>query len=401
LLRQAERQLGLLKDVSTLLGDERRKKSVQHPLHALLKQRVMGIALGYEDLNDHETLRDDLAMQTAAERELRLASPSTLGRMERRADREWAWLAHQVLLQKFIDSFTTPPEELVLDFDATDDRVHGKQEGTFFHGYYDHYCFLPLYVFCGSQLLTAYLRPSNIDGARHAWAVLSILVKRLREIWPDVRIIFRGDSGFCRHRMLDWCDRNDVGYVVGLARNAVLERTIKPQLAEVARRHEDSGRAERMFCEFVYAAKTWRHERRVIAKAEHLSKGSNPRFVVTNLHDAPRELYEDLYCARGEMENRIKEQQLGLFADRTSSTRWWTNQFRLLLSSLAYVLIDHVRRVGLAGTQLARAQVSTLRVRLFKVGAVIVRNTRRVRFMLASAFPLQAEFWIAAERLST
>jgi len=201
--------------------------------------------------------------------------------------------------------------------------------------------------------------------------------------------------------MLDWCDRNDVGYVVGLARNAVLERTIKPQLAEVARRHEDSGRAERMFCEFVYAAKTWRHERRVIAKAEHLSKGSNPRFVVTNLHDAPRELYEDLYCARGEMENRIKEQQLGLFADRTSSTRWWTNQFRLLLSSLAYVLIDHVRRVGLAGTQLARAQVSTLRVRLFKVGAVIVRNTRRVRFMLASAFPLQAEFWIAAERLST
>jgi hypothetical protein len=333
-------------------------------------------------------------------RDEKLASSSTVGRLDRRADRDTAWLIHEAIFESFVDSFSEAPEELVLDFDATDDPVHGKQEGRFFHGYYDHYCFLPLYVFCGSRLLAAYLRPSNIDGAKHAWAILSLLVKRLREVWPEVRIILRADSGFCRHRMLDWCDRKGVGYVVGLAKNSVLLREVEPLLDEVERLHEESGQAERLFGEFRYAAQTWRHDRRTVVKAEHLRKGSNPRFVVTNLDMPAKELYENLYCARGDMENRIKEQQLGLFADRTSSTSWWANQFRLLLSSLAYVLIEHVRRVGLHGTALATAQVSTLRTKLFKLGAVIVRNTRRVRLMLATAFPLQDEFWIAAWRLS-
>ena len=401
LLRQAERRLGLLGDVAKLIGDSRRSKSVVHSVHSMLMQRVLSIALGYEDLNDHETLRDDLALQTATNRLDRLASPSTLGRLERRADEGWMWYIHEVLLAKFIDSFDEPPEELVLDFDATDDPVHGKQEGRFFHGYYDHYCFLPLYVFCGSQLLVAYLRPSNIDGAKHAWAVLSLLVKRLREIWPEVRITLRADSGFCRHRMLDWCDRHDVNYVVGLARNPVLLRETEPLLKRAEKLYSREGKAVRLFDELSYAAATWKHSRRTIVKAEHLDKGSNPRFVVTNLDLDPRHLYEDLYCARGDMENRIKEQQLGLFADRTSSTLWWSNQLRVLLSGLAYVLVDYIRRVGLKGTELAKAQAWTLRARLFKIGAVVIRNTRRVRFMLSSAFPLQELFWIAARRLAT
>jgi hypothetical protein len=401
LLRQAEKRLGLLRDVAGGIGDDRRRKSVLHSLHELLVQRVLGIALGYEDLNDHDTLRNDAALQTAAGRLDPLASPSTLGRLERRADARWAWLIHQMLLAKFIASFKKPPKELVLDFDATDDPVHGKQEGRFFHGYYDHYCFLPLYVFCGSHLLVAYLRPSNIDAAKHSAAIVRLLAKRLRTVWPKVRIIVRGDSGFCRQRLMNWCDRNDVGYVVGLARNEVLVREAAPLMKQAEEAFTKTGRASRVFGDISYAAEPWLYERRVVIKAEHLAKGPNPRFVVTNLPDEGRPLYEKLYCARGEMENRIKEQQLGLFADRTSATKWWANQMRLLLSSLAYVLVDYVRRVGLVGTELATAQVWTLRERLLKIGAVIIRNTRRIRMLLSSAFPLQAVFWQAARRLAT
>jgi hypothetical protein len=401
LLRQAEKRLRLLADVAQSIGDERRRKSVVHPIHSLLMQRVLGIALGYEDLNDHDTLRRDVALQTAAGRIDELASPSTLGRLERRADESSVWLIHQVLFTKFIDSFDKPPKELVLDFDATDDPVHGNQEGRFFHGYYDQYCFLPLYVFCGSHLLVAYLRPSNIDAAKHSAGILKLLVKRLREIWPKVRIIVRADSGFCRQRLLNWCDRSDVSYVIGLARNDVLLRKAAGLMKEAAEQSAATGRSARVFGEMAYGAKTWLYERRVIVKAEHLHKGANPRFVVTNLPHDGRRLYEKVYCARGEMENRIKEQQLGLFADRTSSTSWWTNQMRMLLSGLAYVLIDYVRRVGLAGTELATAQVWTLRVRLLKIGAVVLRNTRRIRLLLSSAFPLQELFWVAARRLAT
>jgi len=401
LLRQAEKRLGLLNDVAQMIGDDRRRKSVVHPLHSLLMQRVLGIALGYEDLNDHDTLRKDVALQTAAGRLDELASPSTLGRLERRADESWVWLIHQVLFTKFIDSFDAPPKELVLDFDATDDPIHGNQERRFFHGYYDQYCFLPLYVFCGSHLLVAYLRPSNIDAAKHSAGILKLLVTRLREVWPKVRIIVRADSGFCRQRLMNWCDRSDVGYVIGLARNDVLLRNAAGLMKEAAERFAATGRSTRVFGDMAYAAKTWLYERRVVVKAEHLAKGQNPRFVVTNLPHEGRRLYEKVYCARGEMENRIKEQQLGLFADRTSSTTWWTNQMRVLLSGLAYVLVDYLRRVGLAGTELAKAQVWTLRERLLKIGAVVIRNTRRIRLMLSSAFPLQEIFWLAARRLAT
>jgi len=400
LLRQADRLSGLTASVARRLVDGRQRGKVEHGFAAMLRQRVYGLALGYDDLNDHADLRHDLALQTAAERDRPLASPSTLSRFENAAGRAWAWRIHQALVEGFIASYSEAPEELILDVDATDDAVHGKQEGRFFHGYYDHYCFLPLYVFCGGRLLVSYLRPSKIDGAKHAWAILALLVKRLRRAWPDVRIILRGDSGFCRHKMLSWCERHGVGSIIGLAKNARLGDLARPSMEVAAEGFESSGAKQRLFGEFTYGARTWACERRVIARIEHGAKGANPRYVVTNLEGDGRELYEKLYCARGDMENRIKEQQLDLFADRTSCHKWWANQFRLLLSSLAYTLIETIRRVGLKGTDMARAQAGTIRLKLLKIGAVIVRNTRRVRVHLSSACPDKALFMLAAAKLT-
>ena len=307
----------------------------------------------------------------------------------------------KVLVEKFIASFDRAPEKLVLDFDATDDRVHGGQEGRFFHGYYDHYCFLPLYVFCGDQLLVSYLRPSNIDGARHSWAILKLLVKRIRQQWPKVCITLRADSGFCRWKMLRWCEANQVDYVVGLAKNSRLIDQSQKLLDTAQEAFNQSGEKQRHFGWIEYKAGSWDRKRKVIAKAEHGPRGSNPRFVVTSLNEDACEIYDNIYCARGEMENRIKEQQLGLFADRTSSHRWWANQFRLLLSSAAYVLVETIRRVGLKGTLLAKAQVSTIRLKLFKIGTIIITNTRRIRLLMSSAYPYQTLFATLVANLNT
>jgi hypothetical protein len=366
----------------------------------LLRQRVYALALGYEDVNDHQSLRSDPGFQTAVERDQPLASSATLCRFENRADGEMAWRIHQVMVDDFIASHEEPPEELILDFDATDDRVHGDQEQRFYHGYYDGYCFLPLYVYCGERLLVAYLRPSNIDASKHSWAILALLVKRFREAWPGVRIIFRGDSAFCRWRLLSWCERHDVGYIVGIAKNDRLKRLARSFLERAALGFEVSGEKQRLFGEVSYGARTWDQERRVIVKAEHTAKGSNPRFVVTNLSGSAQALYDELYCARGDMENRIKEQQLDLFSDRTSCQRWWPNQLRLLLSALAYTLLEAIRRLALAGTSLARAQCNTIRLKLLKIGAVILRNSRRVRLLLSSAYPYQELFLKVVTRLS-
>ena len=398
LLSAAEGRLGLLSGLARRLDDPRQTGKVEHKLAAVLRQRVFAIGLGHEDVNDHEALRDDLALQTACGRDRRLASASTVGRLERAADRRWAWAAHVAMVECFIASFERPPEELVLDFDATDDAVHGRQEGRFFHGYYDHYCFLPLYVFCGDQLLESYLRPSNIDGAKHAWAVLKLLVDRLRQAWPKVRIILRADSGFCRHRMLGWCERNDVGYIVGLAKNARLNEQASMWMAWAEAAYRHGGEKQRLFAGLRYAAATWKKQRRVIARLEHGPKGANPRYVVTNLEGDGQQLYEDLYCQRGEMENRIKE-QLALFADRTSCHEWWANQFRLLLSSLAYTLLEAIRRLALRGTYMARAQAGSIRLKLLKIGAVVIRNTRRVSIHLSTACPDKRLFQLAAARL--
>ena len=399
LIRSMDQRLGLLESVAAVMEDKRRQKSCEHDLVSLVRQRVYGLCQGYEDLNDHQVLRDDVAFQTALNRSETLASSPTLSRFENEADRSTGVRIHQVIVDQFIASFKHRPKRLILDFDATDDRVHGNQERRFFHGYYDHYCFLPLYVFCGKQLLVSYLRPSKIDGAKHAWAILSLLVKRLRQSWPEVRITFRGDSGFCRWRMLQWCERHGVDYIVGIAKNDRLKAIIRPRMKQAEQCQSELGGKVRWFSEFYYGAGTWDKKRRIIAKLEVTAKGRNPRFVVTNLEGDPETLYDDLYCARGDMENHIKQQQLDLFADRTSCHRWWANQFRLLLSSLAYILMESIQRLALQGTELAQAYVGTIRLKLLKIGAVLIRNTRRVRLLLSSTYPYQSLFRTVVARL--
>jgi len=400
LLRQADRRLRLTQRIAKEINDPRSKNRCDHDLLHMLRQRIYALALGYEDLNDHNTLRKDKALQTAVGCDKDMASAPTLCRLENRADPKMLWQISSNLVDVFIESFKKAPEELILDFDCTDDAVHGKQVGAFFHGYYDHYCFLPLYVFCGEKLLAAYLRPSNIDSAKNAWAVLSLLVKRFRQVWPDVRIVFRGDSGFCRHQMFNWCEGNDVFYIVGIAKNNRLIELSRPMIQEAQRIYQRTNEKQRLFGEISYAADTWSRKRRVIVKAEVNSKGQNPRYVVTNIDGDPKQLYDDLYCARGDMENRIKEQQLYLFADRTSCMNWLPNQLRLLLSSLAYTLLEAIRRLGLAGTEMAKARCDTIRLKLLKIGAVVIRNTRRVRLLLSSAYPCQRLFFKIATRLT-
>jgi hypothetical protein len=407
-LREVDRRIGLIDQLSAAIRDPRDPDRIEHDQRTLLAQRILAIAAGYEDLNDHDALRTDTLLQALTDRRLKpgqkegdpLGSPPTLCRLENRITRRDLARVAAVLVEKYIASHPTPPEEIVLDFDPTDDPVHGEQEGRFFHGYYDEYCFLPLYVFAGDQLLVAYLRPANIDGAKHSRAILKLLVTRLRQSWPQVKIVFRADSGFCRWRMMRWCDRHGVDYLVGLARNAVLERQGRALMDEAQARYEATAGKQRLFDEFSYAADTWDRPRRVIAKAEFGPQGDNPRFVVTSLAGDPQDLYDRVYCQRGEAENRIKEQQLGLFADRTSCHAFLANQFRVLLSAAAYVLVETLRRVGLAGTELASAQVGTIRLKLLKIGGRIVRSVRRVVVAAATPFLLQELFRIVLARLT-
>jgi hypothetical protein len=396
LLREVDHKIGLVDAVNAAIFDPRNPSLLRHDQRTILAQRILAITAGYEDLNDHQTLRNDTLLQTLADRRLKagqkegdpLASPPTLCRLENRITRKDLARMAEVFVEQFIASCPTPPEQLVLDFDATDDPVHGSQEGRFFHGYYDEYCFLPLYVFCGDQLLVAYLRPSNIDASLHSRAILKLLVKRFREVWPHVKIIVRADSGFCRWRLMRWCDRHGVDYILGLAKNQVLLRKAQPWMRQAAEQFQATGQKQRVFAELSYAAQTWDRQRRVIVKAEHSEQGQNPRFVVSSLSGDPQDIYDRLYCQRGEAENRIKEQQLGLFADRTSCHAFLANQFRVLLSAAAYVLVETLRRVGLTGSELASAQVGTIRLRLLKIGGRIVRSVRRVVVHLASSFPL-------------
>jgi len=332
LIRQVADRIGLFDALDAVIPDPRHPVFIVHDQRTLIAQRITAIVLGYEDLNDHQELRTDPVLQLGAgitpEPEQPLASPPTLCRLENRVDRASLVRIAEVLVDQFLAAHPTPPEHLILDFDATDDPVHGGQEGRFFHGYYDHHCFLPLYVFCGDELLVSYLRPSNIDASKHARAVLELLVRKLRAAWPEVKLTIRGDSGFCRWRLMRWCDSHGIGYVLGLAKNPVLERAAIDEIARAQRQFQQTGRPQRLFGSFAYAASTWDRPRRVIVKAEHNAQGANPRFVVTNVPGDPRELYDDVYCQRGEMENRIKEQQLDLFADRTSCHRFLAVQCR-------------------------------------------------------------------------
>lgn len=400
LLRQVDEHLGLSRAAAAAIPDPRDPERIEHRLRDLLAQRLYALCCGYEDLNDHKALRGDVLLQTAVGREQALASAPTFSRLENRATRAQAWALHRVLLEQFVASFDRPPEELVLDVDASDVPLHGKQELAQFHAYYDSHCYLPLYVFCGQAMLACVLRPSQIDAARHAPAVLKLLITELRRRWPKTRFIVRADSGFCRRRLLQWCERSGVGYVIGLARNARLHAAVELAEASLADAYAASATKQRLIGEFAYAAKSWGRARRVIARLEYGAQGTNPRFIVTNLgHDAAR-LYDTLYCQRGEAENRIKEAQLDLFGTRASCQRFAANQFRLLLAALAYTLMQRLRALALQGTELERASAATIRCRLLKIGAAILRNTRRVRVMLASHHPLRELFAAAATRLA-
>ena len=420
LLREVEQRTKIIEQLAACFTDHRDPERIEHTVRELVAQRVYGLALGYEDLNDHDQLREDPLLAVLAEKadptgESRarqrdqgkaLAGKSTLNRLELTGavveeDERYKKVAldadavDRMLVAVFLQAHEDPPMEMVLDLDATDDPLHGNQEGRFFHGYYGHYCYLPLYIFCGEFLLCARLRPSNLDASAGCVGELERIVAQIRVAWPEVKIVIRGDSGFCREELLGWCEAHQVEYVVGLAQNERLKTEIAPELEQAERQFATTGKAARLFQEFRYQTrKSWSRARRVVAKAEHLEKGSNPRFVVTSLETKvwpAQRVYEELYCARGEMENRIKE-QLMLFADRTSTALLRSNQVRLYFSSVAYGLLQALRRLGLKGTEWAQAQCATLRLKLLKIGALIRITVRKVWVSLASGYPYAALF---------
>lgn len=419
LLREADRAIGLIRRVAACFTDHRDADQVIHALPTLIGERIIAVALGYEDVNDHDALRRDpvLALfsdQLEPKRQdcAPLAGKSTVNRLEH-APRDGGDRYHKighdpqalaaVFADVFLDAYGKPPEEIVLDLDATDDPLHGHQEGRFFHGYYDCYCYLPLYVFCGRHLLAAQLRRANIDAAAGAKDEVARLVAHIRRRWPKVRILLRADSGFAREELMAWCEANSVDYLFGLARNRRLLDEVEAELAAAAAEHQQTGKPARRFKDFTYTTlDSWSRVRRVIGKAEHLDKGANPRFIVTSIErpaiDA-QTLYEQVYCARGEMENRIKECQLDLFADRTSTRTMAANQLRLWFSSFAYVLLSALRRIALPGTELAQATCGSIRLKLLKLGARVTVSVRRIKIAIASACPYQAEFALAHARL--
>jgi hypothetical protein len=408
LLRQTDQRLNLLPRLAQCFLDGRNQKLVEHSVLEMLSQRVYGLALGYEDINDHEQLRFDPVFGILAGRndlEKPLAGKSTLNRMELSTSTKdrykkiifWKDWLDELLVKVFLESHQDAPAEIILDVDTTDLPLHGKQEGRFFHGYYDNYCYLPLYIFCGQQVLCARLREANHDAAFGSLQEIRRIIGQIRVAWPEVNIILRGDSGFCRNELMSWCENNGVKFVFGLARNQRLRKIIGAQMQEATQQWNQTGKPARLFSEFHYKTKKktnkggWDCERRVVAKAEHIDGKENPRFVVTSLTSeewAAQALYEQLYCARGDMENRIKE-QFSLFADRVSTETMRANQMRLYLSTMAYVLVSGLRRLGLKGTELAEAQVSTIRTKLLKIGAQIRVTVRRVWVSMASSYPWQ------------
>lgn len=408
LLRETDRRLNLMSRLAECFLDRRNPLLVTHPVGEMVSQRVYGLALGYEDLNDHEQLRQDPLLHVLtgkAKIDEPLAGKSTLNRLELGDGRPsrykkityWKDGLDALLVDVFLEAFPAAPEEIVLDLDTTDVELHGKQEGRFFHGYYDEYCYLPLYIFVGEHLLCVRLREANTDAADGSLAELKRIVAQIRARWSQVHIILRGDSGFCRDELMDWAEQQlGVDYVFGLARNDRLRRLIAPQLAEAAAEHARTGKPARVFTEFLHDTTTgsWSRPRRVAAKAEHLDGKENPRYVVTSLPSEQwpaQQLYEQQYCGRGDMENRIKE-QFHLFAGRSSAETMRANQLRMYLSAMAYVLVSGLRRLGLKATELATAQAATIRDKLFKIGARVTVSVRRVWLSMASSYPYQRLF---------
>ena len=419
LLKATDRAIGLVARFAACFDDRRAPELIEHSVAALIGQRVFAIALGYEDLNDHDELRHDpvmavLAGKLKAKRAdcAPVAGKSTLNRLElsREVATRYKKIGHdgaaieKLFVDLFLEARGAPPKQIILDLDATDDPLHGHQEGRFFHGYYDGYCYLPLYVFCGRHLLAAKLRPSNIDASAGAVEETARIVGQIRARWPKTRILLRADSGFAREALMAWCETNRVDFVFGLARNARLVAEIAAELSQAAAEACPTGKPARRYKDFRYATlDSWSRQRRVVAKAEWTGGEANPRFIVTSLSQAETEgrfLYEKVYCARGDMENRIKECQGDLFADRTSAATMRANQLRLWLASMAYLLLCAVRRIGLAHTQFAEATCGTIRLKLLKIGALVTVSARRIRFAMASACPYAQEWRLAVARLA-
>lgn len=421
LLRETEKHLNLFNRLAACFTDHRNADAVEHPVSSLLKQRIYGLALGYEDLNDHDELRHDPLLAVLCgrsdpegkhrlherDRGKALAGKSTLNRLELTPSDANAQSRYQkivanpaaidaLLVDLFLEGRGKVPKRLILDVDATDDKLHGEQEGRHFNKYYDSYCYLPLYIFCGDELLCARLQTAKQDAAVNIVAEIAFLVARIRQRWPKVKILVRGDGGFCRDDLMSWCEENQVDYLLGLPKNSRLLKALKLDQVLVKMAHQLTEQSVRTFREFRYRTrKSWSRERRVIGKAVHSDKGDNPRFVVTTLgrrHYKPRKLYEQIYCQRGEMENRIKEQQLDLFADRTSTHHLRSNQLRLYFTSFAYVLLQALRRIGLTGTKMAKAQAGTIRLKLLKLAGRITVSVRRVRLYLNDNYPYQTLF---------
>lgn len=399
LLRETDKQLGLTKKISKVFSDHRHQSYVEHSVEHMLKQRVYAIAAGYEDVNDHDFLRNDLCFQTSVGREVALASSATLSRFENSVDRKALVEISKILVEHFIARHKTPPQELILDFDPTDNRIYGHQEKRHYHGYYQDYCYLPLHVFCSEHLLVSLLRPSDIDGAKYAGAILKLLVKRFREAWPGVKIVFRGDSGFARKRILYWCEINNVEYIVGIGANLRLQKFALDTAKQAETLYETSKEKQRAFTEFYYKAESWDKERRIIVKAEHNDKGPNTRFLITNKTDAPQIIYDNHYCPRGDMENNIKQLKLDLHSDRNSCHDFLANYFRTLLSSISYILLTELKDAHLKKTTLAKAYCGTIQLKLLKIGVMILKNTRGIKFLLASHHPYQDDFIVAAQSL--
>ena len=419
LLGATDKQIRLIERFAGCFNDYRDADLVVHEVAGLVGQRVFGIALGYEDLIDHDRLRHDPVMavlggKLAARRKdcAPLAGKSTLNRLELSREEPTGYYKisydaaaiEGLCVDLFLDAHAAPPPQITLDLDATDDPLHGHQEERFFHGYYDAYCYLPLYVFCGRHLLAAKLRPANIDASAGSIEEMARIVARIRQRWPKVRILLRADSGFAREALMTWCENNAVDFLFGLAKNARLNAEIALELAAAQEQSQRTGQPARRFKDFTWRTrKSWSRERRVVAKAEWTAGEANPRFVVTSLarqeHGA-RHLYEKLYCARGEMENRIKECQLDLYADRTSCQTMRANQLRLWFASMAYVLICALRRIGLTHTQFARASCGTIRLKLLKIGALVRTSVRRIKLAMPSAFAYQAEYRAAHAALA-
>lgn len=407
LLREVDRKLRLTERLAGCFADQREQSRVEHSVLEMVRQRVYALALGYEDLNDHEELRQDAMLRLAAgkkDQRKDLAGKSTLNRLELSTGMPsryqkvhyWREALDDLLLELFVESFARAPREIVLDLDATDIPLHGAQESRFFHGYYGHYCYLPLYIMSGRQVLRARLRPANQDASAGSWKELAPVVERLRRQWPGVQIIVRADSGFCREGLQLWCERNQVDFVLGLARNPALRRLLEEPMRQAREGFARTGEATRVFHEFSYrtVSKTWSRERRVVGKAEYIAGKENPRFIVTSLSQEQyegRALYEDLYCARGEMENRIKD-QMTLFADRLSTESFRGNQLRLYLSAFAYTLLRGLPQKALAHTGLEKAQPQTLRLKLLKIAATVRVTARKIWVSLPRSYPLQDVF---------